>query len=254
LERHTQAYREYLLDRGNAAGYVRSCEAAVMHLSMWMKQANKRVADVGEGLVTEFLERHLLVCHCATSARHPTTVRAALDHLLIVLRAADAIAPKPLDTTALGQELGRYDQYMDQVRGLAPKTQEGALRLVEALLRKHFDDDAIGFEVITPEHVRRFFAIQAKNYKTASSRASWSRPCEATSAGARRWATVPMRWLAPWRIPRTRSWHRCPSRWSWQRSNNSRPLSARAARRCCAPMPWCAALSILAYEVARSHA
>ncbi|MCA9233625.1 MAG: hypothetical protein KDA57_23495, partial [Planctomycetales bacterium] len=40
LERHVPAYREYLLSRGNAAGYVRSCEAAVMHLSMWMHQTN----------------------------------------------------------------------------------------------------------------------------------------------------------------------------------------------------------------------
>ena len=113
LERHTQAYREYLLDRGNAAGYVRSCEAAVVHLSMWMKQANKRLADVGEELLAEFLEHHLPGCNCTTSARHPGTVRAALGHLLVVLRTADAIAPTPLDMTAVGQELRRYDQYME---------------------------------------------------------------------------------------------------------------------------------------------
>jgi site-specific recombinase XerD len=58
---------------------------------------------------------------------------------------------------------------MDQVRGLAPKTREGALRLVEALLRKHFGVDAIQFDVITPERVRRFFAAQAKNYKAPTS-------------------------------------------------------------------------------------
>jgi len=34
LERHAQAYLEYLVERGNAAGYVRSCQAAVVHLSM----------------------------------------------------------------------------------------------------------------------------------------------------------------------------------------------------------------------------
>jgi len=169
LERHTQAYRHYLLDRGNAAGYVRGCEAAVVHLSLWMKQTGKRLTDFGEDLAAEFVEHHLPGCRCATSARHPTTVRAALGHLLVVLRCANAIAPKPMDTTAVGQELRRYDQYMEQVRGLAPKTREGALRLVEALLRKHFSDDAIRFEVITPEHVRRFFAAQAKNYKTPSS-------------------------------------------------------------------------------------
>lgn len=168
LDRHIPGYRQYLSDRGNAAGYVRSCEAAVVHLSMWMKQANKRVADVGEDLVAEFLEHHLPGCRCATSARHPSTVRAALGHLLVVLRAANAIAPRPLDVTEVAQELRRYDQYMEQVRGLAPKTREGALRLVQALLRKHFGDDAIQFEVITPERVRRFFAEQAKSYKTPS--------------------------------------------------------------------------------------
>jgi hypothetical protein len=121
LEQHTQAYREYLIERGNAAGYVRSCEAAVVHLSMWMKQTRKRLADVGEDLVAEFLGLHLPDCRCATNARHPTTVRAALGHLLVVLRAADAIAPKPLDTTGVGQELRRYDQYMEQVRGLVAR-------------------------------------------------------------------------------------------------------------------------------------
>lgn len=168
LERHIVGYRAYLTERGNAAGYVLNCEAAVVHLSMWMKDANKRLVDIDEGLVAEFVEHHLPNCHCATSAHHPSTVRAALGHLLVVLRATNAIAPRPLDMTEVGQELRRYDQYMEQVRGLAPKTREGALRLVEALLRKHFGDDAIQFDVITPERLRRFFVAQAKNYKTPS--------------------------------------------------------------------------------------
>jgi hypothetical protein len=63
LDRHIQGYREYLSEPGNAAGYVRNCEAAVVHLSMWMKGADKRLADVDEGLVAEFVvsvqPRHL---------------------------------------------------------------------------------------------------------------------------------------------------------------------------------------------------
>ena len=80
LERHVPAYREYLLGRGNASGYVRSCEAAVMHLSMWMHQTNLGLADVDETLVVEFLKGHLPQCNCETSARHPACVRAALAH------------------------------------------------------------------------------------------------------------------------------------------------------------------------------
>jgi site-specific recombinase XerD len=157
------------VDRGNAVGYARSCEAAVAHLSTWMKDAKKNLNDIDEGLVAAFVDEHLPSCHCATSARHPSSVRAALNHLLVVLRAAGAVAPRPLDMTEVGQELRRYDQYMEQVRGLAPSTRDGALRLVEALLRQHFGDDAIRFEVITPQRVRRFFAAQAKNYKAPTS-------------------------------------------------------------------------------------
>ncbi len=68
LDRQIPGYRQYLLDRGNAAGYLRNCEAAMAHLSNWMKDSNKR--------------------RCATSARHPSTIRAALGHLLVVLRTA----------------------------------------------------------------------------------------------------------------------------------------------------------------------
>jgi integrase/recombinase XerC len=169
LDRHIPAYRQYLVDRGNAAGYAHSCEAAVTHLSLWMKGAKKNLNDVDEGLIAEFVDKHLPDCRCATNARHPSSVRAALNHLLVVLRAAKTIAPAPLDMTEVGEELRRYDQYMEQVRGLAPNTRDGALRLVEALLRLHFGDEAIRFEVITPERVRRFFSAQAKNYKAPTS-------------------------------------------------------------------------------------
>ena len=39
LDRHILGYRAYLVERGNAAGYVRNCVAAVAHLSMWMHAA-----------------------------------------------------------------------------------------------------------------------------------------------------------------------------------------------------------------------
>ncbi|MDQ3024053.1 MAG: site-specific integrase [bacterium] len=169
LERHAQTYRQYLLDRGNAAGYVRSCEAAVAHLSVWMRHAAKRLSDVDELLVAEFVKRHLPRCNCVTNARHPATVRAALGHLLVVLRASGAVAPRPEDATPVGQELRRFAHHMAEVRGLAAGTRTGALRLVEALLRKHFGDGPFRFDTITPEHVRRFFAAQAKLHTTSSS-------------------------------------------------------------------------------------
>jgi site-specific recombinase XerD len=169
LSEHTAAYRKYLVDRGNAAAYVRSCEAAVAHLWMWMQRSGRPLLAIGEELVTEFFNQHLPSCACPTTARDRTTVRAALGHLLVVLRSAGAIAPPAQDMTPVGQELRRYDEYMSQARGLAPHTREGALRLVRRLLRQHFGDAAIDLSAVTPEHVRRFFAEQAKLYKVPSS-------------------------------------------------------------------------------------
>jgi len=50
------------------------------------------------------------------------------------------------------------------VRGLAPKTRSLSLRIVGRLLISRFGDDAINVAAITPDHVRRFFAEQAKLY------------------------------------------------------------------------------------------
>ena len=140
LEHCVRAYRAYLLNRGNAAGYVRNCEAAVAHLSMWMKQANKAFADLGGGLVAEFLERHLPRCRCTTAARHLGSVRAALGHLLVVLRARGAIAPAAVDTTPVAEELRRYDRYMDAGAwlGVEHPRQRAAhrARVVELALRR----------------------------------------------------------------------------------------------------------------------
>ncbi len=169
LAEHEPAYRKYLLDRGNVKSYVRSCEAAVAHLSTWMVQAHKSFADIGEQLVAEFAQEHLPRCKCATPARRREDVMSALRHLLVVLRDAGAIAPEAQDTTPVGEELRRFDRHMTQVQGLAARTRENAVRMVGRLLRGQFADGAVEFGAITPEHVRGFFAEQAKLCKAPTS-------------------------------------------------------------------------------------
>ena len=61
-------------------------------------------------------------------------------------------------------ELRRYDEYMDHARGLAPKTRKTAVHIARRLLISRFADGAIDISAIKPEHVRRFFAQQAKLY------------------------------------------------------------------------------------------
>ncbi len=69
------------------------------------------------------------------------------------------VKSRPVD-----KELSRYDEYMDHVRGLAPKTRSMALRIVGRLLTSQFGDGPVKIAAIKPDHVRRFFAEQAKLY------------------------------------------------------------------------------------------
>jgi integrase/recombinase XerC len=64
----------------------------------------------------------------------------------------------------VGKELSRYDEYMDHVRGLAPKTRSMALRVVGRLLTSQFGDGPVKIAAIKPDQVRDFFAEQAKLY------------------------------------------------------------------------------------------
>ena len=79
-------------------------------------------------LSRRFLHEHLPRCRCIGPVqRDPRGLRAALGHLLVVLRAQGVIASPAASSTPVDEELRRYDEHMDHVRGLAPKTRTMAL-------------------------------------------------------------------------------------------------------------------------------
>lgn len=76
-----------------------------------------------------------------------------------------SIAARPkVKLRPVDKELCRYDEYMDQVKGLAPQSRSMAVRIVGRLLTAHFSDGPVKISVIQPDDVRRFFAEQAKLY------------------------------------------------------------------------------------------
>jgi site-specific recombinase XerD len=159
---HAVAFKRHLTERRYAAHTIASYVASLKHFARWMSTQRLPLARIDEVSVAIFLDDHLPSCACTGHMRcDRTDHRAALGHLLIVLRARSAIAQPPVGTTPVDEELRRYDDHMDHVRGLAPKTRTIALRIVGRLLTARFDGNAVDIMAITPEHVRRFFAEQA---------------------------------------------------------------------------------------------
>jgi integrase/recombinase XerC len=170
LAPYVDAFKQYLTARGYAATTIANCVRSVAHFAQWAHGRRLRVQRVDEAAVAEFLGKHLRCCRCTGPVqRDPRGLRAALGHLLVVLRAQRVIASPAVSSTPVDQELRRYDAHMDHVRGLAPKTRDMALRIARRLLSSRFGDGAIAIAAIKPVHVRRFFARQAKLHSNPAS-------------------------------------------------------------------------------------
>ncbi|WP_407280923.1 site-specific integrase [Aromatoleum evansii] len=160
-----EAYKQYLTDRGYAASTFKNCMRGIAHFAQWIHDRRRCLRCIDETVVSEFLDGSLPEGGCTGQPRHDRgNLSAALGHLLVVLRDR-GVVPSPAVTTApVDEELLRYDEYMDHVRGLAPKTRSTALRIVRRLLASRFGDGPLAFNTIKPDHVRRFFAKQAELY------------------------------------------------------------------------------------------
>jgi len=167
------AFKQHLTNRRYSAHTLASYVGGLAHFAQWMRRRRLRLQRIDEASIAEFLDVHLPACRCAGPVRHDRGDHsAALSHLLVVLRSLGAIASPAAGATPVDEELRHYDAHMQHVRGLAPKTRDMALRIVGRLLTARFGDGPLDIAAIKPEHVRRFFAQQAKLYSKPASAGS----------------------------------------------------------------------------------
>jgi site-specific recombinase XerD len=155
----TDALKRYLTERGYARETIGNYLPYSAHFLKWIQRTGLDLRLVDETHTAQFLDDHLLHCGCGCPTRSDRQeARAALGHLLVVLRTLGAVAPRTVSTTPVDEELRRFDEYMEHARGLAPKTRSGALRIVRELLWHRFHDRPVVISALTPEQVRRCFA------------------------------------------------------------------------------------------------
>ena len=119
LAPHVDAYGAYLRQGRYATNTTRGYLNCVAHFAHWITQSLLPVDLIDEKAVRQFLDEHLPSCNChGPVMRVYGDLRAALGHLLIVLRAHGAISMIAKPTGHIADELRRYDDHMGHARGL----------------------------------------------------------------------------------------------------------------------------------------
>lgn len=170
LAPYVDAFKHHMTEGRYASHTASAYVACIAHFAHWSTLCHLDIHRLDEAVVQEFLDGHLPRCDCAWPVhRVRSDLRAALGHLLVVLRANAVIAEPPLGTTPADMELCRFDEHMSHVRGLAPKTRSQYLRIVRCLLIQQFANRTVIIPSIKPDDVRRFLAGQSELYITSAS-------------------------------------------------------------------------------------
>jgi len=173
LAPYVDAFTHYLSERRYALHTIDTYLSCIAHFARWMNQCLLNAHCIDEDMVRRFLKNHLPQCACAKPVhRTPSNLRAALRHLLVVLRAEVVIAESIWGATPIDEELRRFDDHMNHVRGLAPATRSMYLCTVRRLLLEQFGSRPVVLSAIMPEDLRRFVASQRELYSTPGSAGS----------------------------------------------------------------------------------
>jgi integrase/recombinase XerC len=164
------AFMLHMLDCRYASNTINNYLAGLAHFAHWMNLRNIDVKSIDEKLIHQFLNGHLPQCNCKKPVfHHRPDLHAVLGRLLVQLRAHAVVADPAIGLTPVEEELRRFDEYMNRVRGLAPQTRKQAIAVIRRLLLGQFADQAIVISAFRPDDIRKFVACQGEFYKVPAS-------------------------------------------------------------------------------------
>ena len=147
--------------------------SGLSHFSVWMNSSDLKLQHIDEHLVTDFLTNHLPRCTCSYPVmRSFNSVQASLGHLVLYLRDQGYIAEVPSEVGEIFEELHRFNNYMENTRGLAAGTRRHRLRIVRQLLANKFQSIPVVISDLEPAELRQFIHERLKLHPTASNAAN----------------------------------------------------------------------------------
>jgi site-specific recombinase XerD len=172
----TNAYLQYLAERGYAARTINGYFSSIAHFAHWSCEQQISLSDISDVLINRFLKEHLLDCRCALRCqRTPHIARAALKHFLLMLQANGQYNHQyATDPDFITAELANFDDHLTDERGLSSLTRSVRLRHLRHFLSNCFDNRAVQVSSLAPADVTRFMAQYTANLVPASIRSVYT--------------------------------------------------------------------------------
>lgn len=161
------SYVGYLHRHGFCAGTVQQYVSSAGHFAQWLTRSGIQLSRVDDGLVREFVAEHLSACDCpGRCQRGLIEMRAALKHLLSVLRAERRISVEPVGSPRpIDGELMRYEHFLAEICGLAPATCISRRAWVGRFLVNCFGTAQVDLGKVESRDVVDYLARLDHNYK-----------------------------------------------------------------------------------------
>lgn len=138
--------------------------ATVLHFGDWLRAEGLSVADISDETVRQFLFDHLPGCQCTRPIpRGFAASRAALNHLLAVLRSEEIIGQS--NPSPFSDELEQFDICMANIWGLSQGTRDHRCRIIKRLLTESFPSGQVDLSTLSPTIIRNFVLVE-ESWKT----------------------------------------------------------------------------------------
>jgi site-specific recombinase XerD len=155
----------HLKKRGHTPRVGQSYLCAAGHFSHWLDLKRISPNAVGEVTIASFLEGHLPRCKCRGPHGLRCHMRAALDHVLTVLRAQGVATPlqRP-EPTPLDRILDAFKTYRQDTCGASEATSRGNVWYVRRFLVSLYGTGEIDLRRLGPKELIGFVLEQTRKY------------------------------------------------------------------------------------------
>ena len=159
-----------LLERGYPALTIRRYIVALEHFDSWLRRTRRTVSSIDEAVVGRFLQDPLPRCRFRPPCnRTIQDVRAALGHLLTVLRSTGRVRAVEIPRPTPGEELVRgFEVHLRHERGAAEVTCGYSARYAREFIDDQFRGREIDLCRVGPMASTRFLAARAGRWTPAS--------------------------------------------------------------------------------------